>query len=685
MIYHKILSLSPINNPLTLIQSFVQDFFAHPLPNGTYDWSNYLSGFQQFLPAVKLEHLPEKARKLISENRPGFSAVTLVEVPVHIPGSRERFFFKVNIYIANSENGKIVMVPPHRHVTHSDRLLVDLPQAITYPVYAQSGAKPGEQIYETFGDRAIFKEDIDRRYRPFNHSKTHSLSVSGGSGAFLACYLLKQKDAGQGPDSQYYSEFIQTQDRLEAVARLIEGGLIPFNGAKSELIDYPFVVHPSLHTDKNADLIRIINSVSVKELQKKALKDQFVMTAATTWDDVEGWLKDRGILNSFNEKSIKASILPLITALEDGELEKVILSPKKQTINCYESVLHRVQPTGDKIGTSLENEIKTLVTQDKDGQIHVFISPASYDVAPAAIREHTLFDLATAGCVSLATNPFNLVAGLAEKGLKASVHVHPTLKAVSFVTNNGGDNRVSVTAVSATPISKNGYIQLAIDTFQRHGFTVIPDHTLFQFTSSDPLLSRAQKRERVKKAKIQSSTHSGKLEQRRLLQVRLKSWLFKQDTGKVQEIFTLLQPVAGHFDRVKSAAHVVAFPTYDVSSLSERLHSVLSQRLAVLDAWEDRGKTKPTYGPNLISAQENLVLLDTNLKQLLPLLPEEFQKIDIRVLVQVIGALKFEFASFLNHSHAGDSRLTKDQRAYNLLSSLRSVQVEFLRGHLVLP
>lgn len=562
MIY-KILSLSN-QSPVEDLKKFLSGFFSNPTSK-VYNWKTYKVQLEALLSAIKIEHLPKDAQELIKENRPGFHVVPIAEVDFKLP-SGAPYFVKINIYIANSPDGRVVMVPPHHHIEHKSPLFSGLPQAATYPAYASEGAKPAEQIYKTVrlkdGRKAVvFEQEHDRLKTPFNYGPVHSLSVKDGSGAFFAVYVLDNTNRGLGPDSQYFPELIQTKERLEQVAHLIEEKrLTPFNGSKSELISAPFIVDEHLHTEENKLLIETIKSVTVEAYQRKALDNRFVIKPGVTWPQIERWLNQHSLLTDFNRASVESSLKPLLQKVNNGELEKVILAPKKSTISCLESVLYRVHPDEKTVTTPLSNEVKVRVTQ-KDGHINVFIGPGSHEVNPEHVLGSVPFDLSSIGCASLATNPHNLLTALAQQGRKATIHIHPGLKALPFVTNNAGDNGISVTAVSSTGTSSHPYFDILSQNPSL--FTVEESSHPFDLLTTKPLSQRPLPKQKPKKelSEIQ----------------RLRADILREDTEKIEKIL-------GKFDTVRSILSEINFGELRVPLTSRKTGEFASKLLEGVSA-----------------------------------------------------------------------------------------------------
>lgn len=566
MIY-KVVSLAH-QSPVEDLKKFLSDFFTTSIRN-EYDWEKYKTNIEGFLSAIKFEHLPKDAQQLITENRPGFHVVPIAEVDFMLP-SGAPYFVKINIYIANSPDGRVVMVPPHHHIEHKSPLFSGLPQAATYPAYASKGAKPAEQIYKTVrlkdGRKAVvFEQEHDRIKTPFNYGPVHSLSVQDGSGAFFAVYVLDKTKRALGPDSQYFPELIQTQERLEQVVNLIkEKRLTPFNGSKSELISEPFIVDEKLNIPANDALIRLLKGVSVEAYQGKALDNRFVIKPGVTWENIEVWLNQHNLLTDFNRASVESSLKPLLDKVENGELEKVILSPKKSTISCLESVLYRVHPDEKLVSTPLSNEVKVRVTQ-KDGQINVFIGPGSHEVNPKHVFGSIPFDLSSIGCASLATNPYNLLAALAKQGAKATIHIHPALISLPFVTNNAGDNGISVTAVSSRGTSSHPYFDILSQNTSL--FTVEESSSPFDLLTTKPLSQRPLPKQKPKKelSEIQ----------------RLRAAILRKDPEKIQRIL-------GKFDTVRSILSKINFGELRVPLTSRKTGEFASELLAVVSAQKSR-------------------------------------------------------------------------------------------------
>lgn len=158
---------------------------------------------------------------------------------------------------------------------------------------------------------------------------------------------------------------------------------------------------------------------------------------------------------------------------------------KPLTIGCEEAALYRYNSVTDSLGVPLRHEVKTLVrsSTDKNGVItlHVFVTPATYQLSKKATKGSSVFDLERIGLVAYTINPIMVLKLLLNKA-----ELQPELQNarvvfyyntdfdqpdLTFVTNNLADRELSGT------FNKDDYFATVAQIFAKNtdGWTWVRD------------------------------------------------------------------------------------------------------------------------------------------------------------------------------------------------------------------
>ena len=157
--------------------------------------------------------------------------------------------------------------------------------------------------------------------------------------------------------------------------------------------------------------------------------------------------KEEAIRSDFSTKSVRD------TMFAQGKLfkEPYILSYHNgvKTVGCADVQHYRINSGGKQGGVDTTHEVKMGIYAERNGTIHVVVTPAIFEVDNAALKGAHLIEPRELGLVEYTINPFNAVASLAEAlaaDKKKSVILHFNdleMSKSEFVYNNNGNNLYS--------------------------------------------------------------------------------------------------------------------------------------------------------------------------------------------------------------------------------------------------
>lgn len=123
--------------------------------------------------------------------------------------------------------------------------------------------------------------------------------------------------------------------------------------------------------------------------------------------------------NKAKEEAIRADFLTESvrnTMIGQGKLfnEPYILSYHNgiKTVGCAGVQPYRINPEGKQDDIGEVHEVKMGIYAEKNGPIHVVVTPAIFEVENSALESARLIDPAELGLVEYTINPFNTVASL---------------------------------------------------------------------------------------------------------------------------------------------------------------------------------------------------------------------------------------------------------------------------------